>query len=151
MTEQRNLFLSVTAVAFINNDFGYTACVPAPVVERAFCLGNTPGCPKSAETAFVNGVSNPRYILGASGGLTHSVFYIANGGTGQILRFDRKARSLMTIAGGFTTATSAADSRGPEQIAYNRQSGTLFVPIRAKGRSSPSTRATAARRCCAAG
>ncbi|MGH9844487.1 MAG: hypothetical protein ACREEM_37675 [Blastocatellia bacterium] len=68
---QRSLFLSVSAVAFINNDFGYTACVPAPVVERGFCLGNTPGCPKNAETAFVNGVSNPRYILGASGGLTH--------------------------------------------------------------------------------
>jgi uncharacterized protein (TIGR03437 family) len=123
-------FIFTTSVAFYNQDVGYTTCNPAPFASRGFCLSGRGGCPRGEGVApgNINGVSAPRYALGADAGLTSQTFFISNGGTGQILRITPASRSVTPIAGGFTLATVSRDTRGPEQIAYNRATRTLFVP-----------------------
>ncbi|HWQ35350.1 MAG TPA: hypothetical protein VNQ79_21065 [Blastocatellia bacterium] len=121
-------FIFTTSVVFLSNDVGYTTCNPAPFASRGFCLSGRSGCPRGegVSPGNINGVSVPRYALGADG-LTSQSFFISNGGTGQILRVIPSSRSVTTVAGGFTIASVSRDTRGPEQIAYNRATRTLFV------------------------
>jgi hypothetical protein len=132
---QRGSFIFPSAVVFLDQDVGYTACNPAPFASRGFCLSNSPNCRRGENVppGNINGVSNPRYALGADEGLTSRTFFISNGGTGEIRLIDPVSRTNRTITGGFTRATTDPNSRGPEQIAYNRRERRLFVPDSGKG------------------
>lgn len=128
-------FIFTTAVVFYNNDVGYTTCNPGPFASRGFCLSGRSGCPRGegVSPGNISGVSVPRHALGVDAGLTSRTFLIANGGTGEIRRIDPVSRSITTIAGGFTIASVNANTRGPEQLAYNRATRTIFVPDSGKG------------------
>lgn len=121
-------FIFTTSVVFLSSDVGYTTCNPAPFASRGFCLSGRSGCPRGegVSPGNINGVSVPRYALGADG-LTSQSFFISNGGTGQLLRITPSSRSVAVVTGGFTVASVSRDTRGPEQIAYNRATRTLFV------------------------
>lgn len=134
---QRGSFLFPAAVAFYSSDVGYTACNPAPLASRAFCLSGSASCPKGVEgisPGNISGFSLPRYIIGTGPGPTSSTLLVSNGGTGQIRRVDVTTRNITTIASGFTVTSSAdASARGPEQIAYNSATRMIFVPDSGKG------------------
>lgn len=128
-------FIFTTSVVFYSLDVGYTTCNPAPFASRGFCLSGRSNCARGegVSPGNINGVSVPRYALGVDAGLTSQTFFIANGGTGQILRIDPASRNVSVITSGFTTASVNASTRGPEQLAYNRVTRTLFVPDSGKG------------------
>ncbi len=135
LERQSGAFLFPTSVAFFSQDVGYTSCNPAPLASRGFCLSGNNNCPRGegVDPGNINGVSVPRYMLGADDSLTSRTFLISNGGTGEIRRVDPVTRNQTVIAGGFTRASVNANTRGPEQIAYNRRTRTIFVPDSGKG------------------
>jgi uncharacterized protein (TIGR03437 family) len=125
----RGEFIFTTSVVFLSNDVGYTTCNPAPLASRGFCLSGRSGCPRGEGVApgNINGFSVPRYALGTSGGLTSPTFFVSNGATGEIRRVDPNARSVTPITSGFTIASVNRNTRGPEQMAFNPTTRTLFV------------------------
>lgn len=128
---QGGAFLSPSAIAFYSTDVGYTSCNPAPLASRAFCFSGSASCPLGAEgvpPGNQNGFSYPRYVIGTSGSLTSSTFFISNGGTGEIRLMNPAARSQSTVAGGFTVTNGVgAAARGPEQIVYDANAKTLYI------------------------
>jgi hypothetical protein len=124
---QTGAFIQPAAIAFYSLDVGYTACNPAPLASRAFCLSGAAACPKGAEGVAPgnqNGFTFPRYVIGTSGGLTSSAFFVSNAGSGEIRLVDPVARTQSTVADGFTRSNG---SNGPEQIVYDTASQTLYV------------------------
>ncbi len=121
----RNGFLNVSSIAFFSREVAYTTCVPTFLASWSFreadfgTEGVAPGN--------LAGVSNPRYLLGIDG-LISRTFFLANGGTGEIRFVDPQNRSTArVISSGFSIAGVERDTRGLEQMAYDRTSRTLYV------------------------
>lgn len=128
---QRNSFLLVSSIAFYSTEVAYTTCVPTILASRSFrssdfgAEGIAPGN--------LGGVSNPRYMLGVDG-LVSRTFFLSNGGTGEIRFIDPDTRSTgRVIARGFGLSTTDANTRGLEQLAYNKASRTIFALDSSRG------------------
>ncbi|MBX7222962.1 MAG: hypothetical protein K1Y36_23640 [Blastocatellia bacterium] len=128
---QRSSFLLVSSIAFYSRDVAYTTCVPTILASRSFrpqdfgFEGLPPGN--------LGGVSNPRYMMGVDG-LISRTFFLSNGGTGEIRLIDPDTRSTSkVIANGFTLSSTDANTRGLEQLAYDKKTRTIFALDSGKG------------------
>lgn len=65
-------------------------------------------------------IDHPCHLLVTGAGLISQTFLVANDGTGDIRHVDPATRRMTTIVGGFTIASVNVNTRGPEQMAYNR-------------------------------
>ncbi|MBL8149677.1 MAG: hypothetical protein JNN15_07095, partial [Blastocatellia bacterium] len=128
---QRNSFLLLSSIAFYSREVAYTTCVPTILASRSFrssdfgAEGIAPGN--------LGGVSNPRYMLGTEG-LISRTFLLSNGGTGEIRMVEPERRSTSrVIASGFTLSTTDPNTRGLEQLAYDRRTRTIYALDSGKG------------------
>lgn len=121
----RNGFLNVSSIAFFSREVAYTTCVPTFLASWSF--RETDFGTEGVSPGNLAGVSNPRYLLGVDG-LISQTFFLANGGTGEIRFVDPQKRSTArVISSGFSIAGIERDTRGLEQMAYDRTSRTLYV------------------------
>lgn len=127
-------FIFPTSVAFYTADVGYSACNPAPLASRSFCFSGSTSCVQGIEGVSpgnISGISFPRYVL-APGALTAQRLFVANGGSGEIVRVDVVSRNIERIVSGFTQTNSTQDPRGLEQMAFSAAKNTLYVVDSAK-------------------
>src|SRR5260370_17132312 len=97
---QTGAFIQPAAIAFYSLDVGYTACNPAPLASRAFCLSGAAACPKGAEGVAPgnqNGFAFPRYVIRTSGGLPPSTSFFSNAALGRIRPSDPPSPAPTTL------------------------------------------------------